>query len=329
MKEQNPILQVKDLTVSFNAFAGKVQAVRGVNFDLNKGETLCIVGESGSGKSVTQKAIRGILSKNAVIERGEILYDGMDLTKLTEKQFCQIRGKRIAMVFQDPLSALNPIMKVGKQITETLRIHQNLSHEEARKSAIELMGAVGIPEPEKRFNQYPFQFSGGMRQRIVIVIALACNPEILICDEPTTALDVTIQAQVLDMMNDLKERLGTSMILITHDLGVVAEMCDEVAVIYAGEVVEIGTARDIFKHMSHPYTIGLFESLPDLKSESKRLKLIPGLMPDPTDLPKGCKFAPRCSHCTAECETMAIPLTEITPGHFCRCLNLQQKEERV
>ena len=178
MKEQNPILQVKDLTVSFNAFAGKVQAVRGVNFDLNKGETLCIVGESGSGKSVTNKAIMGILSKNAVIERGEILYDGMELTKLTEKQFCQIRGKRIAMVFQDPLSALNPIMKVGKQITETLRIHQNLSHEEAKKSAIELMAAVGIPEPEKRFNQYPFQFSGGMRQRIVIVIALACNPEI-------------------------------------------------------------------------------------------------------------------------------------------------------
>ena len=160
-------------------------------------------------------------------------------------------------------------------------------------------------------------------------MSLACSPELLIADEPTTALDVTIQAQVLDMMNDLKERLGTSMILITHDLGVVAEMCDEVAVIYAGEVVEIGTARDIFKHMSHPYTIGLFESLPDLKSESKRLKLIPGLMPDPTDLPKGCKFAPRCSHCTAECETMAIPLTEITPGHFCRCLNLQQKEERV
>ena len=225
------------------------------------------------------------------------------------------------------MTALNPIDTVGEQIAEVIRLHAKINKKEAALRAVEILEMVGIPGD--RSTEYPHQFSGGMKQRVVIAMSLACSPELLIADEPTTALDVTIQAQVLDMMNDLKERLGTSMILITHDLGVVAEMCDEVAVIYAGEVVEIGTARDIFKHMSHPYTIGLFESLPDLKSESKRLKLIPGLMPDPTDLPKGCKFAPRCSHCTAECETMAIPLTEITPGHFCRCLNLQQKEERV
>ena len=235
MSKNNPILQVKDLTVSFNAFAGKVQAVRGVSFDLNKGETLCIVGESGSGKSVTNKAIMGILSKNAVIDRGEILYDGMDLTKLTEEQFCQLRGKRIAMVFQDPLSALNPIMKVGKQITETLCVHQKLSHEQAKKRALELMAAVGIPEPEKRFNQYPFQFSGGMRQRIVIVIALACNPEILICDEPTTALDVTIQSKILDLIKEIKQERNLSVIFITHNMGVVANMADRICVMYAGK----------------------------------------------------------------------------------------------
>ena len=253
MSENNPILQVKDLTVSFNAFAGKVQAVRGVSFDLNKGETLCIVGESGSGKSVTNKAIMGILSKNAVIDRGEILYDGMDLTKLTEEQFCQIRGKRIAMVFQDPLSALNPIMKVGKQITETLCVHQKLSHEQAKKRALELMAAVGIPEPEKRFNQYPFQFSGGMRQRIVIVIALACNPEILICDEPTTALDVTIQSKILDLIKEIKQERNLSVIFITHNMGVVANMADRICVMYAGKIVEFGTCDDIFYHPAHPH----------------------------------------------------------------------------
>ena len=292
MKEQNPILQVKDLTVSFNAFAGKVQAVRGVSFDLNKGETLCIVGESGSGKSVTNKAIMGILSKNAVIERGEILYDGMDLTKLTEKQFCQIRGKRIAMVFQDPLSALNPIMKVGKQITETLRIHQNLSHEEAKKSAIELMAAVGIPEPEKRFNQYPFQFSGGMRQRIVIVIALACNPEILICDEPTTALDVTIQSKILDLIKTLKKQRDLSVIFITHNMGVVANMADRICVMYAGKIVEFGTSDDIFYHPAHPYTWALLSAMPDSESREK-LCSIPGAPPNMLIPPKGDAFAPR------------------------------------
>ena len=292
MSKNNPILQVKDLTVSFNAFAGKVQAVRGVSFDLNKGETLCIVGESGSGKSVTNKAIMGILSKNAVIDRGEILYDGMDLTKLTEEQFCQIRGKRIAMVFQDPLSALNPIMKVGKQITETLCVHQKLSHEQAKKRALELMAAVGIPEPEKRFNQYPFQFSGGMRQRIVIVIALACNPEILICDEPTTALDVTIQSKILDLIKEIKQERNLSVIFITHNMGVVANMADRICVMYAGKIVEFGTCDDIFYHPAHPYTWALLSAMPDSESR-ERLFSIPGSPPNMLMPPKGDAFAPR------------------------------------
>lgn len=292
MSENNPILQVKDLTVSFNAFAGKVQAVRGVSFDLNKGETLCIVGESGSGKSVTNKAIMGILSKNAVIDRGEILYDGMDLTKLTEEQFCQIRGKRIAMVFQDPLSALNPIMKVGKQITETLCVHQKLSHEQAKKRALELMAAVGIPEPEKRFNQYPFQFSGGMRQRIVIVIALACNPEILICDEPTTALDVTIQSKILDLIKEIKQERNLSVIFITHNMGVVANMADRICVMYAGKIVEFGTCDDIFYHPAHPYTWALLSAMPDSESR-ERLFSIPDAPPNMLMPPKGDAFAPR------------------------------------
>lgn len=292
MKEQRPILQVKDLSVSFNAFAGKVQAVRGVSFDLNRGETLCIVGESGSGKSVTNKAIMGILSKNAVIEGGEILYDGMDLTKLSEKQFCEIRGRRIAMVFQDPLSALNPIMKVGKQITETLCAHRNMKSDEAKKKALELMTAVGIPEPEKRFNQYPFQFSGGMRQRIVIVIALACDPEILICDEPTTALDVTIQSKILDLIRELKRQRDLSVIFITHNMGVVANMADRIYVMYAGKIVEFGTSDDIFYHPAHPYTWALLSAMPDGESKEK-LFSIPGAPPNMLMPPKGDAFADR------------------------------------
>lgn len=238
-----------------------------------------------------------------------------------------IRGKKISMIFQDPMTSLNPIDTVGDQIAEVIRLHNSVSRKEAYRRAMDSLEMAGIPR--ERAAEYPHQFSGGMKQRVVIAIALACSPELLIADEPTTALDVTIQAQVLDMMNELKARLGTSVILISHDLGVVAEMCDEVAVIYAGEIVEIGTARDVFKHMSHPYTIGMFDSLPDLNSSSKRLKLIPGLMPDPTDLPKGCKFAPRCAHCTQACMEAPVPLKELEPGHYCHCLYPQHKEERV
>lgn len=289
---ENTILSVKDLSVDFRAWAGTVHAVRGVNFELHKGETLAIVGESGSGKSVTTKAMLGILPKNAKIASGEILYDGKELTKLNEKGFYDIRGKRISLVFQDPLSALNPIMKVGKQICEALVKSQHLSKEEAKKKAISLMEDVGIPEPEVRFNQYPFQFSGGMRQRIVIAIALACDPEILICDEPTTALDVTIQSRILDKIKELKKQRNLSVIFITHDLGVVAGMADRVCVMYAGKIVECGTVDEIFYEPAHPYTWALLSSMPDLDTK-ERLFSIPGAPPNMINPPKGDAFAVR------------------------------------
>ena len=314
-----PILSVKDLSVSFNAFAGKVHAVRDVNFDLYKGETLAIVGESGSGKSVTTKAILGILAKNGHIDSGTIMYQGQDMAKYKEADFYKIRGKRISLVFQDPLSALNPIMKIGKQITEALILSKAIEKSKAKARAIELMEAVGIPNAAERYDAYPFQFSGGMRQRVMIAIALSCEPDLLIADEPTTALDVTIQSQVLLMIRNLRDRLGTSLIMITHDLGIVAQTCDNVAVMYAGEIIEIGSAEDIFtKSKHHPYTDGLFGSLPNLKSKTRRLTPIAGLMPDPTALPKGCKFAPRCSKCMEICKEIP-PKFYTANGHSIRC----------
>ena len=247
------ILKVDGLRISFNTYGGVVQAVRGISYDLRRGETMAIVGESGSGKSVSIKAIMGILPSNAAIEGGSILYDGMDLTQVSEEEMHRIRGRRIGLVFQDPMSALNPIMKVGRQITEVLR-RKKMNRDEARARALELMRQVGIPDAERRFDQYPFQFSGGMRQRIVIAIALAGDPEILICDEPTTALDVTVQAKILDLINQIKEERRLSVIFITHDLGVVAHMADRVNVMYAGKIVETGTAREIFFEPAHPYT---------------------------------------------------------------------------
>ena len=251
------VLSVKDLRINFRAYGGLVQAVRGISFDLYRGETLAIVGESGSGKSVSIRAIMGILANNAIIAEGSIMYDGMDLTKLTEDQFHEIRGNRIGLIFQDPLSALNPIMKIGNQITESLRLNRHMKSEEAKKVALELMESVGIPNAEKRFDQYPFQFSGGMRQRIVIAIALAGDPEILICDEPTTALDVTVQAKILELINQIKKERNLSVIFITHDLGVVANMADRIAVMYAGKVVEYGTSEEVFYDPAHPYTWAL------------------------------------------------------------------------
>ena len=286
------VLSVKDLRVSFRAYGGLVKAVRGVSFDLHRGETLAIVGESGSGKSVSIRAIMGILANNAIIEEGEILYDGMDLTKVKEEQFHHIRGNRIGLIFQDPLSALNPIMKIGKQITEVLHLHQKISKEDAKKRAIELMEAVGIPHAEQRYEQYPFQFSGGMRQRIVIAIALAGDPEILICDEPTTALDVTVQAKILELINQIKEERNLSVIFITHDLGVVANMADRVNVMYAGKIVETGTAEEIFFQPAHPYTWALLSSMPDLQTK-ERLMAIPGTPPNMIYPPKGDAFAAR------------------------------------
>ena len=308
------VLSVKDLKVNFRAYGGLVQAVRGISFDLYRGETLAIVGESGSGKSVSIRAIMGILANNAIIAEGSIMYDGMDLTKLTEDQFHEIRGNRIGLIFQDPLSALNPIMKIGNQITESLRLNRHMKSEEAKKVALELMESVGIPNAEKRFDQYPFQFSGGMRQRIVIAIALAGDPEILICDEPTTALDVTVQAKILELINKIKKERNLSVIFITHDLGVVANMADRVNVMYAGKVVETGTAEEIFFEPAHPYTWALLNSMPDLHTKD-RLEAIPGTPPNMIYPPKGDAFAARNAYAMKIDYEMEPPMFKITDTH--------------
>lgn len=312
---EKPILEVKNLSVSFNAFSGSVKAVRDVDLQLYKGETLVIVGESGSGKSVTTKAILGILPKNGHIDSGEILYQGEDMTKYKEKDFYKIRGKRISLVFQDPLSAFNPIMKIGKQITEALVLSGNYDKKNAKKRALELMDAVGIPNPEQRFEQYPFQFSGGMRQRIVIAIALASDPEILICDEPTTALDVTIQSKILDLINEMKVKKDLSIIFITHDLGVVANMADRICVMYAGKIVEFGTAKDIFYHPAHPYTWALLSSIPDLDTKEK-LFSIPGAPPNMLAPPKGDAFAQRNKYAMALDFEEEPPFFKISDTHY-------------
>jgi oligopeptide transport system ATP-binding protein len=288
------ILEVKDLRISFHTFSGEVQAIRGVSFDLYNGETLAIVGESGSGKSVTTKSIMRLLPENnSEIKSGEILFEGKDLTKLKDKEMQKIRGKDISMIFQDPMTSLNPTMKIGNQIMEPLIKHQNMSKAAAKERAVDLLRLVGIPKPEIRIDQYPHQFSGGMRQRVVIAIALACNPKVLIADEPTTALDVTIQAQILELMKDLQKKIDTSIIFITHDLGVVANVADRVAVMYGGKIVEIGTADEIFYNPQHPYTWGLISSMPDMDTHDEELFSIPGTPPDLLDPPKGDAFAAR------------------------------------
>lgn len=315
MKEAGKILEVRDLAISFNTYGGSVKAVRGISFDLYEGETLAIVGESGSGKSVTIRAILGILARNAVIEGGTILYRGQDLTKLDEDGFHKIRGKLISLVFQDPLSALNPIMKIGKQIMEALQLSLNMSKKKARSRAIELMEAVAIPEPEKRFDQYPFQFSGGMRQRIVIAIALASEPEILICDEPTTALDVTVQAQILELIADIKKRRNLAVIFITHDLGVVATVANRVSVMYAGKIVETGTAEEIFYDPKHPYTWALLSSMPDLETKEE-LFSIPGAPPNMLYPPAGDAFAERNQYALAIDFEKHPPFFQLSDTHY-------------
>jgi oligopeptide transport system ATP-binding protein len=291
------ILEVKDLQVSFDTYAGEVQAVRGVSFDLRKGETLAIVGESGSGKSVTSKSLmRLIPSPPGRIKNGEVLFEGKDLTKLSEREMQNIRGSEIAMIFQDPMTSLNPTMTIGKQITEGLRKHQGLNASAAKVRAIELLDLVGIPSPETRITQYPHQFSGGMRQRVVIAIALSCNPKILIADEPTTALDVTIQAQILELLKDLQEKLGMAVIFITHDLGVVANIADRVAVMYAGKIVETGQVEEVFYNPQHPYTWGLLGSMPSVDATDEDLIAIPGTPPDLLKPPIGDAFALRSDY---------------------------------
>lgn len=314
------ILDVKDLHVSFFTYAGEVQAVRGVTFDLKKGESLAIVGESGSGKSVTSQSIMRLIPEPpGKIKNGEVLFDGKDLTKLSNKDMQTIRGSEIGMIFQDPMTSLNPTMTVGKQITEGLIKHQNLTKAEATKRAIEMLNLVGIPNAQERVNQYPHQFSGGMRQRVMIAIALSCNPKLLIADEPTTALDVTIQAQIIDLMKDLQQKLDTSIIIITHDLGVVADIAQRVIVMYAGTVIEFGTINDIFYNPQHPYTWGLLRSVPRLDSKEHG-KLVPilGSPPDLLDPPKGCPFAPRCDYAMKVCEQMPEETT-VGPGHKVKC----------
>jgi oligopeptide transport system ATP-binding protein len=291
------LLEVKDLAISFKTRGGEVQAIRGVSFHVDKGETLAIVGESGSGKSVTSQAIMKLIpTPQGQYKRGQILFDGEELIGKTDKQMQKIRGKEIGMIFQDPMTSLNPMMKVGRQITEVLLKHENITKEAAVKRGIELLHLVGIPSPERRFQQYPHEFSGGMRQRVVIAMALAANPKLLIADEPTTALDVTIQAQILDLMKDLQKKIGTAIIFITHDLGVVARMADRVAVMYAGQIVEMGTAEEIFYDPRHPYTWGLLASMPSLESKGSMLTAIPGTPPDLIKPPVGDAFALRSTY---------------------------------
>ncbi|BDG34806.1 ABC transporter ATP-binding protein [Saccharococcus caldoxylosilyticus] len=312
------LLEVKNLEVSFQTYGGEVQAVRGVSFYLNKGETLAIVGESGSGKSVTSQTImRLIPTPPGKIKNGQILFDGEDLVKKTDKEMEQIRGRDIGMIFQDPMTSLNPTMKVGHQIMEVIMKHQKLPKSAAKERAIELLRLVGIPMPEKRVNQYPHEFSGGMRQRAMIAIALASNPKLLIADEPTTALDVTIQAQILELMKDIQKKTGTAIIFITHDLGVVANVADRVAVMYAGKIVEMGTVDEIFYDPRHPYTWGLLASMPSLDSDDKaELASIPGSPPDLTNPPKGDAFAPRNPYAMKIDFEMEPPLFQISDTHY-------------
>ncbi|MGG0719084.1 ABC transporter ATP-binding protein [Robertmurraya massiliosenegalensis] len=311
------VLEVKDLHISFHTFAGEVQAIRGVNFDLHKGETLAIVGESGSGKSVTTKAIMRLLPEsNSKIKEGEILFEGKDLTKLSDKSMQKVRGKDISMIFQDPMTSLNPTMKIGNQIIEPIVKHQKLSKAAAKKRAIEILDLVGIPNPEERFEQYPHQFSGGMRQRVVIAIALACNPKVLIADEPTTALDVTIQAQILELMKELQKKIDTSIIFITHDLGVVANVADRVAVMYGGKIVEIGTVDEVFYNPQHPYTWGLISSMPTLDTEEEELYAIPGTPPDLLHPPKGDAFAPRNAYAMKIDLEEQPPMFKVSDTHY-------------
>jgi oligopeptide transport system ATP-binding protein len=319
--DMEKILEVEDLQVSFHVRGGEVQSVRGVSFEIEKGEAVAIVGESGCGKSVTAQSImRLIPTPPGKIKGGSIRFKGDDLLKKTEKEMQSVRGKDIGMIFQDPMTSLNPTLTIGRQITEGLIKHQNMSKEAAKNRAIEMLKLVGIPNPEARFAQYPHQFSGGMRQRAMIAIALACNPSLLIADEPTTALDVTIQAQILSLMKDLQKTLGTSIILITHDLGVVADMCDRVIVMYAGKVVETGTKQEIFKNPQHPYTKGLLRSVPRL-DQKKDEDLVPiiGTPPDLIKPPEGCAFCARCDYAMSICQTRDASVTELSPMHQASC----------
>lgn len=311
-------LSVKDLSVIYTSEGKLIHAVNDVSFDLEKGQCIALVGETGAGKTTIAKSILRILPDHAAkITDGSITLEGTNVLTLREREMCKIRGKRISMVFQDPMTALNPIMKVGPQVAEAIREHNKVSKKEARRQAEAMLKQVGI-QPD-RYENYPHEFSGGMKQRVVIAMALACHPDLLIADEPTTALDVTIQAQVITMIKKLREQFNTSLLLITHDLGVVASIADDVAVVYGGEIIEYGSKEAVYLHTSHPYTWGLFNAIPNLETEAKRLTNIKGLPPDPSALPEGCCFAPRCAYAAEECVRTKPKLEKIGTDHYCRC----------
>jgi oligopeptide transport system ATP-binding protein len=316
------LLEVKNLEVSFHTYAGEVQAVRGVSFDVQEGECMAIVGESGSGKTVTSKAILGLIATppGEVKKGSEILFNGKNVLDFSEKEWRAYRGKEAAMIFQDPMTSLNPTMKVGKQIMESIQLHNKVSKDEAKKRTIELLRQVNIPNPEERMKQYPHEFSGGMRQRVVIAIALACNPKLMIADEPTTALDVTIQAQIIKLLQNIQKENRTAVIMITHDLGVVAGMADKITVMYAGRIVERGTVYEIFDNPQHPYTYALLRAVPNMKNENKSdLQIIQGTPPDLIAPPKGCGFASRCEYCMGICRERSPEFTKMSDTHEAAC----------
>lgn len=319
------LLEIKNLTVHYQSYDATVHAVENLNLSLGNGETLGLVGETGAGKTTTVKSIMRILpTPPARVVSGEIFFDGQDLLKVSEKEMRKIRGKEIAMIFQDPMTSLNPVMTVADQIAEVIRLHDGGSRAEAHKKACDMLELVGI-RPE-RGSDYPHQFSGGMKQRVMIAVALSCNPHVLLCDEPTTALDVTIQAQVLELMKKLREQYHSGMVMITHDLGIVANTCDEVLVMYAGRIIERGTARDIFDNTRHPYTEGLFNSLPNVRDRTAKLEPIPGLMPDPTRLPEGCAFAERCKYATDACRKAVPAEQKISETHTVSCTRYEESD---
>lgn len=327
--ENKHLIDIEDLRVSFFTPGGEVQAVRGISWFLNEGEAIGIVGESGSGKSVSVYAIMRLLQTPGRVVGGTIRFNGVDMLTLTEKEMRHIRGNDIAMIFQDPMTSLNPVYTVGDQIFEPLKLHLNMKGEEARKRAEELLAMVGIPDPERRLKQYPFEFSGGMRQRAMISMALACEPKLLIADEPTTALDVTIQAQILEIMKDLKTRCCMSIVLITHDLGIVSDICDKIIIMYGGEIMEYGPIESLYGNPSHPYTIGLIHSLPKIdQKEGEPLTPIEGSPVDLMHPPAGCPFASRCDHCMKVCLTEKPPYFELEPDHYSACWLHYDRKER-
>lgn len=331
MSEENKyILQVKDLHTSFATDAGEVRAVNGVSFNLEPGKTLGIVGESGSGKSVTSYSIMQILAETGKITGGEVLYRGEDISKWNEKQMQKFRGEKCSIIFQDPMTSLNPVFTIGNQLMEAILLHTDKDKKQARERAIEMLTLVGVNEPESRLKQYPHELSGGMRQRVMIAMALCCNPELLICDEPTTALDVTIQAQILDLINELKEKTGTSVMMITHDLGVIAEVADDVMVMYAGQVVEKASCDQIFDQPMHPYTDGLMKCIPKLDDDdTKELSVIKGMVPSFDDMPAGCAFCPRCPEAREICRCKMPELVDVE-GRKVRCFKYTKEwEENV